>query len=255
MQQVIGISVALDIVMALVALGVVWGVMRAMDWAVFTAEKELPDSVTGRWAEAVDRIDRNAIASAVYRSARWIGACLLIGMLLGCSAPASAAAFPGRYDNAIQDAAERFMPAVDWRLYKAQLYQESQLDPAAESPVGAQGLAQFMPGTWQDVASELGYGDVSPHMVEPAIIAGAYYTSSLRQEWSAPRPPADRHSLALASYNAGLGNLLAAQRRCGSVNLYAEIVRCLPSVTGEHANETITYVSRTWRWWQQMLLG
>jgi len=144
---------------------------------------------------------------------------------------------------------------VDWRLLKAQYYQESRLNPAAVSPVGAAGVAQFMPGTWQDVSRELGYDGLHPHMAEPAILAGAYYMAKLRIFWSAPRPEADRYSLALASYNAGAGHLVKAQRLCGGVNLYQKIAHCLPDVTGRHSRETITYVKRIWKYWMQMLVG
>lgn len=56
------------------------------------------------------------------------------------------------------------MPGVDWRLLKAQYYQESHLKPNAVSPVGAAGVAQFMPATWRQISRELGYGNVSPHL-------------------------------------------------------------------------------------------
>lgn len=173
------------------------------------------------------------------------------------SAPAcsSASSFPDRYDGKIEQAAERYLPGVDWRLLKAQYYQESRLDPQAVSPVGAAGVAQFMPGTWRQISRELGYGDVSPHLAAPAIAAGAYYMGKLRKMWSAPRPEADRLSLAMASYNAGPGNLLAAQRKAGGANRYEPIAEKLPEVTGRYAEETITYVRRIWTYWTRMLLG
>lgn len=179
----------------------------------------------------------------------------LLAVVVVLPATADAVRISDRYDADIREAAERYMPAVDWRLWKAQLFQESRLDPQAVSPVGARGLAQFMPATWEQVARELGYGHVSPHAARPAIIAGAYYMGKLRSQWSAPRPEADRHSLAAASYNAGFGNVLAAQRRCDDATLYRQIIACLPDVTGRHARETKTYVARIWRWWRELLLG
>lgn len=167
----------------------------------------------------------------------------------------SASSFPDRYDDRIEAAAEQYLPGVDWRLLKAQYFQESRLDPEAVSPVGAAGVAQFMPGTWQQISRELGLGQVSPHLAGPAIKAGAYYMGKLRKQWSAPRPQADRLSLAMASYNAGLGNLLKAQRVAGGANRYAPIIDALPKVTGHHAQETTTYVDRIWNYWTRMLLG
>lgn len=171
------------------------------------------------------------------------------------SACCSAWSFPDRYDDDIKRAAKLYLPGYDWRLWKAQLYQESRLDPDAVSPVGAAGLAQFMPATWQEVASQLSLGSTSPHAAKPAILAGAYYQGRMIATWKAPRPPPDRYSLAAASYNAGAGNLIRAQRLCGGLNGYAEIINCLPEVTGHHSKETITYVERIWKYWSMMLLG
>ena len=141
------------------------------------------------------------------------------------------------------------MPFVDWRLLKAQCYQESLLDPLAVSPVGAQGICQFMPATWADMPIE-----GSPFTPRLNIHAAAYYMGRLRTGWSSPRPEFDRHSLAMASYNAGFGNLLKAQRLCTGAILYAEIIDCLPDVTGRHSNETITYVERIWGFYLRIKL-
>jgi membrane-bound lytic murein transglycosylase F len=137
--------------------------------------------------------------------------------------------------------------------WKAQLYQESRLDPDAVSPVGAAGLAQFMPATWSMMVKEMHLGvRASPHTARFAIPAGAAYMANLRRQWSAPRPQGDRHALAAASYNAGLGHLLNAQKLCGGKNRYLDIIRCLPRVTGKHSEETIQYVKRIWHWWRLM---
>lgn len=129
-------------------------------------------------------------------------------------APSLVWPFPDRFDADIKRAAERYLPEYDWRLWKAQLYQESLLDPSAVSPVGARGLAQFMPATWAEVVGQLGYEGVSPHAAGPAIVAGAYYMARQVSVWKAPRPASDRYSLAAASYNAGAGNIITAQRVC-----------------------------------------
>lgn len=177
-------------------------------------------------------------------------------MVLGLSAAASSSAysFPDRYDRQIERAAKLYLPTVDWRLWKAQLYQESRLDPNAVSPVGAAGLAQFMPATWAQISAELKYENVSPHVAEPAILAGAFYMAKLRQTWRTERPEMDRHKLAAASYNAGIGNVLEAQRVCQMRALYAEIIECLPLVTGRHSEETISYIERIWYWYRYMLV-
>ncbi len=140
----------------------------------------------------------------------------------------------------------------DWYWWKAQLYQESLLDPNAVSPAGAEGIAQFMPGTWEEISRRLGYGGLSRRDADHAIDFGAYYMARLSRGWKFPRPVMDRHYLALSSYNAGFGNILAAQRACGGALLYAAIIECLPSITGRHSNETITYVQRIRRWRREL---
>src|SRR5690606_7292763 len=71
--------------------------------------------------------------------------------------PSSGASFTAKYDGQIQAATKRWWPDVPyWKLWKAQMIQESRLDPTAVSSVGARGLAQFMPSTWREVAAELG---------------------------------------------------------------------------------------------------
>ena len=151
------------------------------------------------------------------------------------------------YDDLIRAAASRFIPDVDWRLLKAQYWQESRLIPDAVSPAGAVGIAQFMPATWKEQAPRAGYPHATRTDPEASIFAGAHYMRWLRGQWSWPRPEIDRHCLALASYNSGLGDILKAQRRMGGPSLYWEIIRGLPLVEPEHAEEPIEYVKRILR--------
>ncbi len=156
----------------------------------------------------------------------------------------------------MERAVDRWWPPIPeghWLWLKAQLYQESLLDPAAVSPVGARGLGQFMPRTWGEVAGQLGFGRASPHSVRHSIMASAYYMRKLREGWSSPRPEMDRWDLARASYNAGMGNLLKAQRLADGAVEYARIIAALPRVTGRHSRETITYVQRIHRWHTEMV--
>lgn len=79
--------------------------------------------------------------------------------------------------------------------------------------------------------------------------------SKLRRAWKADRSQLERHDLGLASYNAGLGNVLKAQRFCGDARLWATVAECMQLVTGQkNANETKTYVTRIHQWWKQMEL-
>lgn len=158
------------------------------------------------------------------------------------------------YDEQIKAATDKYLESYDWRLYKAQLIAESRLNPDAESPVGAKGIAQFMPATWAEVAEDLEFPPgASPHDPQYAIPAGAYYMQKQMKGWTAPRPHADRVCLALASYNAGFGSLLRAQRKAGGASEYSKIADALPQVTGENATETTTYVRRILRIYSQLV--
>lgn len=207
----------------------------------------LPRCFRAGWTSASAIVSRSP--SAKCRVLAWLLA--FTWVLVGwASASWSQQSFPDRYDREIARAVGNWWPDLpDWELWKAQLYQESRLRPEAVSPVGARGLAQFMPGTWADMVKELRLGAVSPHDAAPAIQAGAYYMAKLRRVWKAQRPIYDRHDLALASYNAGTGNILRAQTLCGGARLWAGIAPCLGRVTGpKNAHETQTYVERIAEW-------
>lgn len=168
----------------------------------------------------------------------------------------SATLFSDEWDAEFRSSTEVYLPVgYDWRMLKAQCYQESLLDPFAMSPVGASGLCQFMPGTW---AGAISAGVVDrPEDVwlpESSIRAAGWYMGRLHRTWKAKRPAIDRAMLSMASYNAGAGHLIKAQRICDGKNLYRQIIPCLPQVTGHHAKETKTYVERIVGKWYPMML-
>jgi len=102
--------------------------------------------------------------------------------------PAMPSFVPQRWAPTISRAAQRWN--VGAALLAAQLYQESGFNPFRTSVVGAQGIAQFMPGTAQ------AYGLRDPFDGEAAIMAQAHYMHDLLREFGAV-------PLALAAYNAG----------------------------------------------------
>lgn len=145
----------------------------------------------------------------------------------------------------------------DWRQLKAQYIQESRLDPNAVSPVGAQGICQAMPGTWTEITRELRWGAISPFVARNCILGGAYYMQKMRYVWRAPvRTEPERHQLALASYNAGAGSIIKAQRICKNAPTWDMISVCLPQVTGrKNTTETVTYVTRIGGWYAKLVAG
>lgn len=190
----------------------------------------------------------------------------LLALYAGGAKAQEASPIPTRYDALIREASAEYLP-WRWTWLKAQLYAESRLDPAAVSRVGARGLGQLMPATHREIARALNRGAASPHDVEYAIEAAAYYMRRMRRVWlGTERPEDDRRRLAQASYNAGAGNIIAAQRRCSLAQpvrdarletigkgagvplpcvLWAEIALYLPEVTGRaNSAETTGYVAR-----------
>jgi membrane-bound lytic murein transglycosylase F len=156
-------------------------------------------------------------------------------------------AISNKYDNSFRKWSSYYLPEVPWYWLKAQAYIESGLDPNAESPVGAKGIAQFMDYTWGDMKKIL-KTTKSQYNVKLSIQAQAIYMEGLRKNWTRHnRNTCQIHDLALASYNAGLGNILEAQRESGGAILWGDINKSLPEVTGRHSKETVGYVKRFWR--------
>jgi membrane-bound lytic murein transglycosylase F len=146
--------------------------------------------------------------------------------------------FDDLYQSAMRDV------PWDWRWLKALCWCESAHDHLAVSPVGAWGIAQFMPSTWYWACQTRG---ITANPTEPAdaIPMAAWYLQYLRGEWSWERPEWQRRELVLASYNAGLGNILRAQRKANNALTWGEIRVHLKWVTGpKNAGQTNTYVDR-----------
>ncbi|MYQ74001.1 transglycosylase SLT domain-containing protein [Streptomyces sp. SID4934] len=93
-------------------------------------------------------------------------------------------------------------PQVTASLLAAQLYTESGFNSGAESPVGALGIAQFMPATWAQHGVD-GDGDGVKDVRNPrdAIAAQAAYDCLLAKE--VKEVPGDSTENMLAAYNAG----------------------------------------------------
>lgn len=179
----------------------------------------------------------------------WEGIAAALALLL---TPCDQPGFPARYDAMIQSAVEHHWPVEArpyWCRYKSQLVEESGLRPGAVSPVGARGLAQFMPRTWADVRRSARLDPTAtPHDARAAIRAGAWYTGWIRSRWSEPRGERCRQDLVAASYNSGLGHQVRAQRLARAAGrpglCFDDLRRHLPEVTGRHAAETCRYVDR-----------
>ncbi|PJE97104.1 peptidase [Streptomyces carminius] len=102
-------------------------------------------------------------------------------------------------------------PELTPALLAAQLWQESRFATsreAATSSAGAQGPAQFMPGTWATWGRDAdGNGEASPWDIGDAVMAQGRMMCSLLKQAKASGYGGDARALALAGYNAGWGRV------------------------------------------------
>jgi len=100
-------------------------------------------------------------------------------------------------------------PEMTPALLAAQLYQESKFkttEEEATSHAGAQGPAQFMPGTWATWGrDDDGNGEASPWDIGDAVMAQGRMMCSLLKQAKSSGYGGDPRALALAGYNAGWG--------------------------------------------------
>jgi soluble lytic murein transglycosylase-like protein len=94
----------------------------------------------------------------------------------------------------IKEAAQRFSIPESW--VRAVIIAESNGDPRAVSPMGAMGLMQLMPGTWEELSEQHGLGNdaFDPHT---NILAGTAYLKAMYERFGSPG--------LFAAYNAGPG--------------------------------------------------
>jgi soluble lytic murein transglycosylase-like protein len=120
---------------------------------------------------------------------------------------------PAKYRQMIVQAAQKYN--VQPVLIAAQLKAESDFNPNAVSPAGAQGIAQFMPGTGRSM------GLTNPFDPRASIMAQAKLMSQLiKQFGSIPK--------ALAAYNAGPG----AVQKYGGIPPFSETQAYVARIIG-----------------------
>lgn len=95
-------------------------------------------------------------------------------------------------------------PSVGWSITHAIARQESQFDQFIRSHAGALGLMQLMPGTARQTAEHMGLAYSQSRLTSDQdynVMLGSTYYSQLLDQWGG------NHVLAVASYNAGAGNV------------------------------------------------
>lgn len=152
-----------------------------------------------------------------------------------------------RYDPTFRKYTKRYFgPAFDWKYFKAQGFAESGLKATALSWVGARGVMQLMPSTYQEIASHRPeFGTID--QPEWNIAAGIMHDRYLWTLWQKDIPEEERHRFMFASYNAGEGTInraIAVARTKGSAPIWSSVELIAPTVQRWRYSETLGYVRR-----------
>jgi membrane-bound lytic murein transglycosylase F len=153
-----------------------------------------------------------------------------------------------RYDGYFKKYSKRYFGiGFDWRHFKAQGMAESELRATARRWVGARGIMQLMPSTFQEIQTR------RPEFraiddPEWNIAAGIMHDRYLWNLWKAGGLETERTNFMFASYNAGEGTI---RRACGVARaaqldstLWTNIEQVAPRVQRWRYHETLGYVRR-----------
>lgn len=151
--------------------------------------------------------------------------------------PVHSSRWTDEYDRHFKKYSKRYFgPLFDWHWFKAQAIAESGLKDDAESHVGARGLMQIMPDTFDEITKK---NPEFSKLDAPKwnIAAGIYYNRTLYRKFQKTATQ-DKLYMTFASYNAGYGRILnAAKRTPSKEKSWEEIEPLLPK-------ETRSYVRR-----------
>jgi soluble lytic murein transglycosylase len=125
-----------------------------------------------------------------------------------------------------------------WSLTHGITRQESSFNPYAVSHAGARGMMQLMPGTAREQAGKVGVGyDGTRLYTDPNynVLLGSTYFQRMLNMWNGNVP------LAVASYNAGYGNVRKWVRAYGDPRGRKDVLQWIEQIP---FSETKAYVQR-----------
>jgi membrane-bound lytic murein transglycosylase MltF len=175
----------------------------------------------------------------------------ILVFILALLAPSSGWAqkgVPSTYDEIFRKYSKQYFGVgFDWKVFKAQAMTESNLNREAKSLVGAKGLMQLMPATYQEIQSKNPeIGEISDPRWN--IAAGIFYDRKLWKSWTEHESITDRLSFVLSSYNAGRGTILKAQDTAEKEGLNSKtwnsVETVAPKVPRWRYEETLNYIRR-----------
>jgi membrane-bound lytic murein transglycosylase MltF len=136
---------------------------------------------------------------------------------------------------------------INWLLMAAQGYQESQLDQARRSGVGAVGVMQLMPAT----GKQMQVGDITD--LDANIHGGVKYVRFMVDTYFKDEPMDDLNKLlfAFASYNAGPERIRGLRKEAAALKLNPNVwFDNVERVAAQHiGRETVQYVSNIYKYY------
>ncbi len=130
------------------------------------------------------------------------------------------------------------VPGQLWSLAHGITRQESSFNPYAISHAGARGMMQLMPGTAREQAGKMGVGYDSYRVLSDPnynVMLGSAYFQRMLNMWDGNVP------LAVASYNAGYGNVRKWVNRYGDPRGRVDVLKWIEAIP---YSETKAYVQR-----------
>ncbi|MEO8032984.1 MAG: lytic transglycosylase domain-containing protein [Acidobacteriota bacterium] len=148
--------------------------------------------------------------------------------------------YPMKFEDTIRKNGKRF--GVDPYLVMGLILQESYFNPKAKSRVGATGLMQLMPPTAKELARRLHGPFGTPHLENPEnnIELGTAHFKDLINLFHG------NTQLAIASYNAGQGNVMKWRRTAPNKPM-DEFLEAIPFPETRNYVKRVTLISATYR--------
>jgi soluble lytic murein transglycosylase-like protein len=201
--------------------------------------------------QAVAQIGRQRMRKAIFNlAAAIVGIAVVMAAILSTAHAAVPQAALAYRSTIVREAESRFGLPAPTPVIAAQIMQESQFNPRAQSQVGASGLMQFMPKTaeWAAVAGQL--GQAQPTSPAWAIRAGVWYDRWLYDRVRVSESECDRWNFALSAYNGGLGNVYKRQKMAYRPGSWALTAPINPGITPANQRENEDYSKRILTRWQ-----
>lgn len=189
------------------------------------------------------------VVDLVKDAARLLLAVLLLGLVLTWTAKECHAQVPqaaSRYKHELRQQSQ-FVWGVDAPVasFAAQIHQESRWNSTAHSPVGAEGLAQFMPSTAGWIAEAYPNLRASdPYNPAWAIRALVQYDRHL---WDRIRAAngCERMAFSMSAYNGGLGWVYKRQARSQAPGICLNgTCEINPGISASNQRENVAYPRR-----------